>query len=360
MRVSSDVRVIKKEVDKKKLEDIEVCTDVDYLLGDDMVERSVEDSDLLSKDVLGVMREIDFIYAKENNRKLNKENLRLQKELENLEIEKDNLDIKKSEVPRSRKKKRSIRKGMLAVGTVMVLATGIVVYTARTREVDLDMVGSKTGRLYTSDSKEDLKDNVSEDDISVCLEKLSEVQTSDFTAKDTLEQELNTMSRYLIDKSILEEIDADSYDLNTSDMQEKLNNISQSVSSYTVSGLAVTASDKVKCIEDEYAYYESLKAELTLVEDYLNFDYEGYISKANKISHTVNREELVQMITNLNFEKLKAEGIQNAKEVAEEEAVKMAEKFQKVTDEKIGGLEEKIEGIKDFCSDAWDTISGWN
>ena len=176
-----------------------------------------------------------------------------------------------------------------------------------------------------------------------------------------MERELETIKGYISDMESIDEMSSSDYDLNSADMQSRLAVLKVSASEYIITGLSLTALDKVQCIEDEYVYYESLKAELsTIIEDYINFDYEGYSSKVSKITHTVNREELTQMVTNLNFEKLKAEGIENAKEVAEQEAREMAEKFQVVAEEKVETMSEKINGLIEELSTFIVNLTGKN
>ena len=343
MRISD---AYKKAIEDEKADSIKICTD--FLL------EGGNPKDIVSDDNTNLEIEKKAMDVSPKPSIVNKDI----KEVEKPKVAEEKTPVDKEEKPvRNRKSNTGLKRLFFLLGILLVLIA-IMLIIIRNRHISVDAFSSHIDRMYETSSKEQLKGYVTEDTINKCITKAEDLQPvteKDYAKVTEINDELTTMLQYYKDDKVLSEIEDTDYDMSVSDMHERLNEVYNHMQGYTVNGLSDNIKSRINDVEDDYDKYENLKAELSLIMDYINFDYKGYMIRVNEIKHTPNREELSSMVTNLNFEKLKAQGVKNAKDKAKEEVSKL-----------LGSIEDKndtsdiVNNIKGFFEGLWQKLSNWN
>ena len=155
-------------------------------------------------------------------------------------------------------------------------------------------IENQISNLYTSSKKEDLKSNISSNEVLKYYEKLDSVDNLSKSDKDRMVEELDTISQYISDRGIIDKINDNNFDLNTNSIKDDLETIKKSSSEYSVSSLSSSMLRKVNNVESDYNYFLNLKDELSILKD--DSDIDEYQLKINKVSHTLNRKELQSML----------------------------------------------------------------
>lgn len=155
-------------------------------------------------------------------------------------------------------------------------------------------IENQISNLYTSSKKEDLKSNISSNEVLKYYEKLDSVDNLSKSDKDRMVEELDTISQYISDRGIIDKINDNNFDLNTNSIKDDLETIKKSSSEYSVSSLSSSMLRKVNNVESDYNYFLNLKDELSILKD--DSDIDEYQLKINKVSHTPNRKELQSML----------------------------------------------------------------
>lgn len=239
---------------------------------------------------------------------------------------------------------------------------GVSISTTESGILSIEDITKEIDNLYTSDQKVDIRSNVKDEELSRIQDSLSTVDGNTAILLD----ELNTIRAFISDKSTVNTILNSNYDLEDDKMLSTLIDIKDSVKTYTIAGLSKTVNGLVSEAELEYDEYSQLKSELKGVIQYDSFDKEGYLSRINKVSHFVNKDELMGyyngILSKIKEEKLnKDKELKDTKDALEEsekarqdaekdkqDAEAEAEKAKKELEEATATTEEVIEVIKDI------------
>lgn len=236
------------------------------------------------------------------------------------------------------------------ISSIVVVILAVFVGSRLLGEENIDTVGDlqdKIEELYTNDKKEDIRSNVSSSKVDKYLEKLDTLEDLEDSDKESIRSELKSISYFIADKDILDEINSSDYDFNNPDMAVKLSKVDDSIKEYTVPGLVMTNNNILVNIKADYEEYVNLKNELSTVKDYLSFDDEGYQLKVNKVNHKVNKEELQDLLDELVKAKENAQQIEDLKKAATEEALKKAQELQEETEKSLNDAKDKLDSYKE-------------
>ena len=233
---------------------------------------------------------------------------------------------------------RKIIKVIASVVSIVALV-GTTKFLIDLKPMSLEQVSSAISGLYTSESKEGLKEGVSEKQLLKFYDKLEKVDTQDEDTKSKLLVELSTILYYINDREVLDTILSDSYDLSSPDLLDKISRIENNSKNYTVSGLALDISGKINKARTNYNNYISLKSELSLITDYNSFSEDVYLNRIGKVSSKVNRAELIEMVNK----------IVNKKELGEVGSSTLGvEDTLSLRDEDMSKDEGLVDKVKDF------------
>lgn len=239
---------------------------------------------------------------------------------------------------------------------------GISISTTESDILSIEDITKEIDNLYTSDQKVDIRSNVKGEELLRIQDSLSTVDGNTAILLD----ELNTIRAFISDKSTVNTILNSNYDLEDDKMFSTLTDIKDSVKTYTIAGLTKTVNDLVSEAELEYDEYSQLKSELKGVIQYDSFDKEGYLSRINKVSHFVNKDELMGyyngILSKIEEEKLnkdkelkdtkdaleESEKARQDAEKAKQDAEAEAEKAKKELEEATATTEEVTEVIKEI------------
>lgn len=239
---------------------------------------------------------------------------------------------------------------------------GISISTTESDILSIEDITKEIDNLYTSDQKVDIRSNVKDEELSRIQDSLSTVEGNTAILLD----ELNTIRAFISDKSTVNTILNSNYDLEDDKMLSTLIDIKDSVKTYTIAGLSKTINGLVSEAELEYDEYSQLKSELKGVIQYDSFDKEGYLSRINKVSHFVNKDELMgyynDILSKIEEEKLnkdkelketkdaleESEKARQDAEKAKQDAEAEAEKAKKELEEATATTEEVTEVIKEI------------
>lgn len=239
---------------------------------------------------------------------------------------------------------------------------GVSTSTTENDILSIEDITKEINNLYTSDQKVDIRSNVKDEELSRIQDSLSTVDGNTAILLD----ELNTIRAFISDKSTVNTILNSNYDLEDDEMFSTLIDIKDSVKTYTIAGLSKTVNGLVSEAELEYDEYSQLKSELKGVIQYDSFDKEGYLSRINKVSHFVNKDELMgyynDILNKIEEEKLnkdkelkdtkdaleESEKARQDAEKAKQDAEAEAEKAKKELEEATTTTEEVIEVIKEI------------
>lgn len=243
-----------------------------------------------------------------------------------------------------------------SVAVVVIVAGVTVGYRTISNRNSVEGLEKQITKLYTSSKKDDLKSTVNSNKIDKYYVKLDELKDNEDTK--SIRSELDTISAYIADKDILDEINSSGYDLNSSDMQSKLDKVNISSLNYSVPSLADSISSTIRQITEDYNYFISLRDELSLVSDYSNFDIKGYQLQVNEVTHTVNKKELQDKLDAIaksmklseTVEDIKKESSEKIDEAVDKVSSSFSEKMSELSDSIKELIPNMINAIKDFLS----------
>ena len=247
--------------------------------------------------------------------------------------------------------------GVLVISGVFFIANSI---TGKRIE-DINDMEEAISDLYVDSRKDDIKGSVSSKKVEGYLEDLENLKGDENKIK-SMESELTTISYYISDNEKLDEYNDNSFDLNYNGLDKNLDKIEESIRGYSVSGLALTASDYLDSISDDLGYFVNLRDELSNIKNYEVVDVDSLQVKVNKVTHKTNKEELQDMLDEISQAKKNAEEIKALKEKATEEALKQAEELQKETENALNNAKEELNTYKEeasnFFADLWNRFFG--
>ncbi len=240
-----------------------------------------------------------------------------------------------------------------------VIYNEVPISTTENDTLSLEDITKEIDNLYTSDQKVDIRSNVKDEELSRIQDSLSTVEGNTAILLD----EINTIRIFISDKSTVNAMLNPNYDLEDNRMFSTLIGIKDSVKTYTIAGLSKTVNELVSEVELEYDEYFQLRSELKGVIQYDSFDKEGYLSRINKVSHLVNKNELMgyynDILSKIEEEKLnKDKELKDTKDALEEsekarqDAEAEAEKAKKELEEATATTTEEVtEVIKEISTE---------
>lgn len=249
------------------------------------------------------------------------------------------------------KKKRNKKRimGFSILGVIFALIAVFFVYTNFFRQDNsIEAIAQRVEKLYTSADKVDIKNGVTQSDLSEFYVELSEAARNGDDTK-SVESEIDTIGYFLSDKEQLNEYNSEDFDLTTVGMTDSLNTIKANADSYTVSGLAVTITDLANQVQSDYDSFIALRSELQGVTDVTTFDTTAYKARIDEVTHNPNKNELNALYDKLVADQqaaqaqaeLEAAATEEAKAQAEK-ALKEAQKIQQETQEKLNQAQEEL------------------
>lgn len=240
-----------------------------------------------------------------------------------------------------------------------VIYNEVSISTTENNTLSLEDITKEIDNLYTSDQKVDIRSNVKDEELSRIQNSLSTVNGNTAILLD----ELNTIRIFISDKSTVNAMLNPNYDLEDNRMFSTLIGIKDSVKTYTIAGLSKTVNELVSEVELEYDEYFQLRSELKGVIQYDSFDKEWYLSRINKVSHLVNKNELMgyynDILSKIEEEKLNRDKeLKDTKDALEEsekarqDAEAEAEKAKKELEEATATTTEEVtEVIKEISTE---------
>ena len=169
--------------------------------------------------------------------------------------EKDEISSEDEEQEQTKSTKSFNTKKIVAssVAVVVIVAGVTVGYRTISNRNSVEGLEKQITKLYTSSKKDDLKSTVNFNKIDKYYTKLDELSDNEDT--QSIRSELDTISAYIADKDILDEINSSGYDLNSSDMQSKLDKVNISSLNYSVPSLSDSISSTIRQITEDYNYF---------------------------------------------------------------------------------------------------------
>lgn len=262
---------------------------------------------------------------------------------------------------RKPKKKKKFPIVLLFIILLIALAVVGVLYAKKLKskkQSDFEALSSKVSRLYTDEGKTDVKSDISQEYLQGIYEECYVLYQEGIDIKN-IEEELNTVSMFIGDKTTVLSLSDINYDFRTEGFLEQLSSIKNNTSNYKVSGLALTITNMVSVIQSEYDSYSNLLSELQGITDFENLDTEKYEGLIRGITHEPNKAEvaelyatvLVKHTEEVNKKKLEDKAKKKADkakddalskaESAKEEAEKAKEEAEKKLDELLNKSTEE-------------------
>lgn len=269
----------------------------------------------------------------------------------------DEKSKEEKEKDKKKKKRLTIIFSVLIISLMAVI--GWTVFALKTSGIpgtdSLNNLKGDIAELYTNEEKVDLRTGVTQEKIDGYLARLDKLDV-DKSEKSELENELKTIGFYIVDKEELDEINSDEYDLSNSSLDSNLSKIEESISGYTVNGLALTASGLVSDIKNDVDEYVNLLSELNNLSstDLTSWNSDPYKERANNITHTKNKENALNMITSL--EEMKTKQLEQ-KQAEEEQNKEEQEKLKQQLEDAQKELESYKNSFQDFIN---NSVSGNN
>ena len=271
----------------------------------------------------------------------------------------DNEDIVEKHYLKKDKEGYKFNTKKIIIGTasaVAIIAGVSFGYKAINNRNSIEGLERQISKLYTSSKKDDLKNNVDSSKIDKYYTRLENLGSNEDT--DNIRLELDSISAYIADRGILDDINSSSYDFNSSDMQSKLDKVNISSLNYSVPSLTDSISATIRQITEDYNYFIALRDELSLVSDYSNFDVKAYQLKINEVSHTVNKKELQDKLDSISksiklsetVEDIKNESSQKIDEAVDKVSTSFGEKLSEISENIKEIVPNIINAIKDFFS----------
>lgn len=253
------------------------------------------------------------------------------------------------DVDKKKRNKKRIIVGFSILGVIFAFIAVFFVYTNFFRQDNsIEAIAQRVEKLYTSADKVDIKNGVTQSDLSEFYVELSEAARNGDDTK-SVESEIDTIGYFLSDKEQLNEYNSEDFDLTTVGMTDSLNTVKANADSYTVSGLAVTITDLANQVQSDYDSFIALRSELQGVTDVTTFDATAYKARIDEVTHTHNKEELTALYDKLVADQeaaqaqaeLEAAATEEAKAQAEK-ALEEAQKIQQETQEKLDQAQEEL------------------
>lgn len=297
------------------------------------------------------LRSYDSMLEKEADSLEKREELlearKIQKEIDSeneLELESS---MKEEDKKRKKKKKKKI---VVGVFISLLLLIGIFsVLFGRRGSYNEEEISSSISKMYTSPDKVDIKENISQQDLSKYYSELVKAKKNGKDV-DKYVEELDSIGYFLSDKSKLVEMNSSSYDLTSQGMLDEVNKIVENSKNYSVSGLAVTINDLASRLNSSYNEFVALRQELQSVSDVSTFDENLYKERIDKVSHEYNKNELLTIYDKIIADKqtvLKQKELNDAKSEEErkkaEDELKKSQELQKKTEEELNKIKDKLE-----------------
>lgn len=268
------------------------------------------------------------------------------------EIDSENeleLESSMEEEDKKRKKKKK-KKIVVGVAISLLLLIGIFsVLFGRRGSYNEEEISSSISKMYTSPDKVDIKENISQQDLSKYYSELVKAKKNGKDV-DKYVEELDSIGYFLSDKSKLVEMNSSSYDLTSQGMLDEVNKIVENSKNYSVSGLAVTINDLASRLNSSYNEFVALRQELQSVSDVSTFDENLYKERIDKVSHEYNKNELLTIYDKIIADKqtvLKQKELNDAKSEEErkkaEDELKKSQELQKKTEEELNKIKDKLE-----------------
>lgn len=223
--------------------------------------------------------------------------------------------------PPKRKKKRTLLVVLILV--LSLAGTGIYYFksTKEKKQNDFIELSNSINRLYTDDSKTDIKSDVTQEYLQGIYEECAR-QNQQGTDTQSILEELDTISMFLVDKTAILALSDPSYDFRTEGFLEQLNSIKDNTSKYKISGLTLTITNMVAVIQSEYDSYTSVLQELQGIADFVNLDTEKYEGLIRGITHQPNKTEVSELYASVLVKHTEEVGKQKAKDKAKKKADK--------------------------------------
>lgn len=272
---------------------------------------------------------------------------KIQKEIDSeneLELESS---MEEEDKKRKKKKKKKIVVGVF-IGFLLLMGVFYVLF-GRKGSYNEEEISSSISKMYTSPDKVDIKENISQQDLSKYYSELVKAKKNGKDV-DKYVEELDSIGYFLSDKSKLVEMNSSSYDLTSQGMLDEVNKIVENSKNYSVSGLAVTINDLASRLNSSYNEFVALRQELQSVSDVSTFDENLYKERIDKVSHEYNKNELLTIYDKIIADKqtvLKQKELNDAKSEEErkkaEDELKKSQELQKKTEEELNKIKDKLE-----------------
>lgn len=244
---------------------------------------------------------------------------------------------------------------MIISSVVLLVALGVsaVGYKALNGGNYIEDLENQIGKLYTSSKKDDLKSNVNDDKVSKYYDKVDSLGNSEEAI--SMREELDTISYYLADKEILDNMSSSSYDLNSSDFKANIEKVKNSCLGYSAVPLSSSIENMISALEEDYNYYTNLRDEISVLKDSEDFDLKAYQLKVNNVSHTPNKQELQSIIDTVAKDRKLEATIEDLKNTASD---KVDEAVSDAKDDLGSKLDEFIDNSQSFFSSILEEIKG--
>lgn len=297
------------------------------------------------------LRSYDSMLEKEADSLEKREELlearKIQKEIDSeneLELESS---MEEEDKKRKKKKKKKIVVGVF-IGFLLLIGIFSVLF-GRRGSYNEEEISSSISKMYTSPDKVDIKENISQQDLSKYYSELVKAKKNGKDV-DKYVEELDSIGYFLSDKSKLVEMNSSSYDLTSQGMLDEVNKIVENSKNYSVSGLAVTINDLASRLNSSYNEFVALRQELQSVSDVSTFDENLYKERIDKVSHEYNKNELLTIYDKIIADKqtvLKQKELNDVKSEEErkkaEDELKKSQELQKKTEEELNKIKDKLE-----------------
>lgn len=276
-------------------------------------------------------------------------------DMEDVKEEDSILENNLQEGDTSSAKKPVFSSKMIISSVILLVALGVsaVGYKALNDGNDIEDLENQIDKLYTSSKKDDLKSNVNDDKVSKYYDKVDSLGNSEEAI--SMREELDTISYYLADKEILDNMNSSSYDLNSSDFKANIEKVKNSCLGYSAVPLSSSIENKISVLEEDYNYYTNLRDEISVLKDSEDFDLKAYQLKVNNISHTPNKQELQSVIDTVAKDRKLEATIEDLKNIASD---KVDEAVSDAKDDLDSKLDEFIDNSQSFFSSILEEIKG--
>lgn len=262
--------------------------------------------------------------------------------------------ISKPNVKLDKKKKKSKKKLVILLSILTVLSVGGCLggfYLYSSSKPTTEGISVRINSFYTSDSKVDVKDTITQSGIDSVYIELQGIK-KDANKVAELTKELGTIGNFITDKAILDKYDSVDCSLTTTSLTTDVTAVKSNTQSYSVSGLAETNSNRATSILTAYDDFINLRLELQGITDVQSFDENLYTDKVNSVTHTLNKEELQGILETIKADKQVADAKANLDAASTEDEKAIAQKalddahaLQTQTQQQLEEVQKKLEDV---------------